>query len=101
MEFVIQGKNVVLNDDIPARAGWGLLTRTTERGKDPKQDFDDAVHELMLFIKSWEFDGDPQDPEAYETLGLFAMTSLRAAVQKVTAGQLEFVKNLISPFTSP
>jgi hypothetical protein len=98
LEFVFDGKRVVLNADIPAPLGWAQLQRANDRGgKSPS--FDDVVEELMAFIREWELEGDPKDPKTYKTMGFFTLMALRGQVQERINDQMETIKNLISPST--
>uniref|UniRef100_A0A6H1ZC25 Tail assembly chaperone n=1 Tax=viral metagenome TaxID=1070528 RepID=A0A6H1ZC25_9ZZZZ len=70
----INGKEVTLRTYIPAKQGWGLMQiipklSTLANGRVPE--YDEIVTMLCAIVKEWGFEGDPDDPVAYENLNLF------------------------------
>lgn len=58
---------------------------------------------LRRFVLSWEFDGDPQDIEAWGDLDLFeeVLPLEQAIVDLILKPKYEIAKNLVSESTTP
>ncbi|HUW11735.1 MAG TPA: hypothetical protein VM537_18535 [Anaerolineae bacterium] len=79
--LVVNGKQVVLRDNLPARDSWGILEILRTGSEDEGPSFDDEARLLSIVVLSWEFEGDPSDAESYAGLDLFSeFLPLRDAV---------------------
>jgi hypothetical protein len=79
-DLTIAGKRVTVRESFRGREWWSLpalYRRILEA--DRKGDYTDAIPFLCRVIESWEFDGDPAQPEAYEALE--TMAELRPLAQ--------------------
>ena len=68
-EFTIAGKRVTLRERFPASEFWDmpkLISDLVGEGTD----YEKHIPLLLRLIESWEFDGDPTDPEAYGELDI-------------------------------
>jgi len=69
----IAGKQVEFRERMTSRQWWPVYYKiiTVPAGEmiPAAYSFDEAVQLCMAVVESWEFDGDPQDPGAYEHLG--------------------------------
>lgn len=76
----VAGKSVTLRKTLPAADWWELYPAITKiKTGDQlmeKLDFPTAVKIAIAGIESWEFDGDPSDPEAYRALNFPDMVDL-------------------------
>lgn len=71
MEFTIKDKRVTTRERLPAKQSWGLL-KTFQGFSGGEMEYEQAVSIFTTFIESWEFDGDPHDPESYAELDMFS-----------------------------
>ena len=78
----INGKQVTFKSELTNREGWNVspvMAALAEAQKDGATvkalfyavSYDDALRLMSTLIESWEFDGDPQDPEAIGALHPF------------------------------
>jgi hypothetical protein len=76
----IAGHAVEFGDRLPARQWWELYPKVAEvQAGDrllEKLGWDVSVAICQSVITSWEFDGDPADPAAYEALNFMDMLEL-------------------------
>ena len=70
MEIEINGKQVVLREKMPAKECYDLLAIVRKAAATGDIGYDEQVQVFTTIIESWEFDGDPKDPEAYAGLDL-------------------------------
>ena len=69
---VINGKQITFRARLPARDNWDLPELIRAMGQQGESvDMRQAVPVLARVVASWEFDGDPHDPNAYGDLDLF------------------------------
>lgn len=65
----IDGREIVFRDTLPARMWWNLFPKITGvKAGDiliEKFDWNTAISLVCSTVESWEFDGDPNDPETY------------------------------------
>ena len=81
--LVVNGRRVVLRDNLPARESWGILELLRTGSEDEGSSFDEESLLLSLAVLSWEFDGEPSNPESYADLDLFLeFLPLRNAVSR-------------------
>lgn len=71
-EITVNGRRVVLRERLPARECWPLIeTLRVSQREGREMTYDEEVRAMATLIESWEFEGDPHDPSAYEALDLF------------------------------
>ena len=94
------GKTVVLRERYPTREFDDLRKQLAGLGADIPW-LKRAIL-LRRFVESWEFEGDPQEPEAWGDLDLFAeFTAIELAVAKLIERMVDTAKNLASKSTTP
>lgn len=82
----INGKMVILRRKLPAKHWWPLLPKLSkmgEKGVNPLDVLDWPTVCAMVAggVESWEFEGEPADPEAVGALDTFVeLTPLVAAI---------------------
>lgn len=70
----INGKEVVFRKRFPAKDHWDLpqrLSTIAEQANRGELNLKEAVPVFQHTIASWEFDGDPNDADAYGELEMF------------------------------
>ena len=76
----IAGKSVTFRDMLPAAEWWELYSTVVKIKKGDllleKLDYPTGLKIAQASIKSWEFEGDPSDPEAYKAIGFMDMVEL-------------------------
>lgn len=86
----INGKEVVFHTRFPAKDNWDLpgeLQKLGTQAQGGVVDMQSAVPLLTRVVKSWEFDGDPTDADAYGNLDIFReFVPLVTAVAQYVAG---------------
>lgn len=86
----INGIEVEFRERLPAQAWWDLFPKvaSVEQGDSFLEKFgwDDAVKLISNTIASWEFDGDPGDPGAYEELDFADVLALMGASFEYAVG---------------
>lgn len=91
-EYTVNGKRVTFKARLPLRESRDMpkLLRASEA-----DDYDSQVRILTKLIESWEFDGNPSDPESYEDLDVFSdlVPITRAAVEYIETKLGTDVKN--------
>jgi len=98
MEIKVNGKAVVLRTRLPGRQTWEMVRNAASEGA-TMPEYDDAVKQLTIFVESWEFEGDPGDPAAYEALDYFELMDIYMAAQDAFQKNLSGLKNLPKPST--
>lgn len=101
--FYVAGRRVVFRSRLPAGENWDLLTLMRElaegKGGIPR---DQTIRLLSRVVEAWEFEGDPQDPAAYEALDLFEVLGLMGALGQYVARRTQAtLGNSLSEPTSP
>lgn len=69
MERTIAGKLVTFKDRLPAKENWSLVTMMNKMSSG-SVDYEPTVAVLSRIVATWEFEGDPADPESYADLDL-------------------------------
>jgi len=78
MEIVVNGKKVVLRESFPTREYDSMrhefvqMSESVQMGENVP--WQKRARLLSKFIKSWEFEGDPNDVEVWGDLDLFSET---------------------------
>jgi len=86
------GKKVVLRDRYPTREFDDLRKKLGSMGADVPWPKRAAL--LRRFVEAWDFEGDPQEPEAWGDLDLFTeFTAIELAVAELIQKQVETAKN--------
>ena len=80
MELTVAGKRVVLRERISAREGWALRGLAARAMQGERLSFEEECQALAYVVESWEFDGDPTDPAAYEALDATDFIAIDQAV---------------------
>ena len=80
MEFQVAGKKVVLRERIILGEGYDIIGLFT--GID-SNDLRTSIPIMSKMIESWEFEGDPNDPAAYDNLDV--LTEVIPMSRKVNA----------------
>ena len=70
METTVNGKNVVLRERLPAKECYDLLAIVRKAATTGDIGYDEQVKVFTVIVESWEFEGDPKDPEADADLDL-------------------------------
>ena len=100
MEVTINGKRVVLRERFPTREYDQL--RQQFMAIDADTPWDKRANTLRAFVESWEFDGDPDDVEAWGDLDLFLETiPLELAISERVLARYNAAKNSESGSTTP
>ena len=68
-EITVAGRKVVLRERFPAGEFWDLPRMISELGADAA-DYESHVQLLVRMVESWDFEGDPSDPDAYAELDI-------------------------------
>ena len=94
MEIVVNGKKVVLREKYPVRDFEHLRREFAKITVDSGWQERAAVN--RSFVESWEFDGDPADPESWGDLDMFteSLAIEKAIVDKILTPRFEMAKNL-------
>lgn len=72
MEIKCNDKAVTIRERFPTKTYWSIVR--SFRGVTGDSDWQEIANALMPFVESWEFDGDPQNVEAWGELDLFSET---------------------------
>jgi len=82
----INGKQVIFRDTLPASIWWPLMPKLAEAEKSANPiavlDLPTICQMIAGSVKSWEFAGEPSDPEAVGALDTF--TELAPLIKMVT-----------------
>jgi len=96
MEIVVNGKKVVLRESFPTREYSSMRHELTQLNE--QMPWQKRARLLSKFIESWEFEGDPNDVEAWGDLDLLSETlAIESAIAdfmtRRTAWMKEAAKN--------
>ena len=102
-ELQINGRKIVLRETFPAGEFYDLPKKWAE---EDELDFAEWAKLMGRFIVSWEYEGSPQDPQAWERLDAFRdIARLRLEINRFIIGMISDAKNSgsgsISPASSP
>ena len=89
----INGKQVIFFDKMPSSVWWPLLPKIAELAQVGKPltalGFDDICKMVAGSVRSWEFEGDPTDPEAVSKLDPFVeLLPLIRAIDQVVGERM-------------
>lgn len=70
MDTKVNGKKVVLRERMPAKECYDLLAIIRKASDTGDITYDEQVKVFTTIVESWEFDGDPNDPDAYAEIDL-------------------------------
>lgn len=94
------GKKVVLRERYPTREFDDLRKKLANMNADIPW-LKRAIL-LRRFVEAWDFEGDPQKPEAWGDLDLFTeFTAIELAVAELLDTMVSTAKNLVSKSTTP
>lgn len=68
--YTVNGRQVTLKKRLPLREGQ-TLPALIHRASSGEGDTAAQIEMGIMLIESWEFPGDPHDPESYQDLDLF------------------------------
>lgn len=100
MEVTINEKRVVLRERFPTRDFDHLRQEFLKMDMD--MPWDKRAKILRSFVESWEFEGDPQDVDAWGGLDLFTESlALEVAISEKILAKYQAAKNSESGSTTP
>jgi hypothetical protein len=67
-EVMVAGKKVILRSYLPSRDYIGIIRGIMNLGNIGDLPFEEQVKPLMPLVESWEFEGEPDDLEAWGKL---------------------------------
>lgn len=95
-EITVNGKKVTIREHFPAREFWGLTDEWTKL--QPTSAYDEWARAVGATITSWEFEGDPRDPEAWGDLDTWdEFSPLIGYIGEYIKGRVDRAKNLGGP----
>lgn len=92
MDIYIQGVRVALRERYPASEFGDLKKRIQSHDSGANWDADAKL--LRSFIESWDFDGDPQDVQAWGNLDVLDIMAIdRAVAEEIISKRVDYSKN--------
>ncbi len=81
MQIEVNGKAVVLRDDVAVKDHEALYRKLREFGLETS--WEERMAILPKLVESWGFDGNPQDPAAWEGLDVFDMMAIETGLDQL------------------